>query len=315
MYLLMKIIPSLSLLFLFSCSASYEKLSKESFNPPTSLSKHLMEAYKTKADFEAQEMHDWNSAKLYAEKALGAADGKDILPEKISYWVIPADKQSELNKAYNNLMTVYKEALLLDPFNLAKAISSLDCWAEQQEENWQTWDIDQCRNDFLSSMHEIFGSLEKEEGISTKQKINNEISKLDDSVSDDSVSDDSVSDDSVSIVTKNSENKILQIIYFDFDKSKLSDVSIEEIKNFINTNKKTIKKFIVVGHTDTMGTKKYNKVLSLERAEVVQKVLTELGIEKNNIHILGKGEDNLRVQTADEVKHPANRRAEISPLN
>ena len=301
----MKIMLSLSLLFLFSCSASYKKLSKESFNPPTSLSKHLMEAYKTKADFEAQEMHDWNSAKLYAEKALGAADGKDILPEKISYWVIPADKQSELNKAYNNLMTVYKEALLLDPFNLAKAISSLDCWAEQQEENWQTWDIDQCRNDFLSAMHEIFGSLEKEEGISTKQKINNEISKLDDSVS----------DDSVSIVTKNSENKILQIIYFDFDKSKLSDVSIEEIKNFINTNKKTIKKFIVVGHTDTMGTKKYNKVLSLERAEVVQKVLTELGIEKNNIHILGKGEDNLRVQTADEVKHPANRRAEISPLN
>lgn len=301
----MKIILPLSFLFLFSCSASYEKLSKESFNPPTSLSKHLMEAYKTKADFEAQEMHDWNSAKLYAEKALGAADGKDILPEKISYWVIPADKQSELNKAYNNLMTVYKEALLLDPFNLAKAISSLDCWAEQQEENWQTWDIDQCRNDFLSAMHEIFGSLEKEEGISTKQKINNEISKLDDSVI----------DDSVSIVTKNSENKILQIIYFDFDKSKLSDVSIEEIKNFINANKKTIKKFIVVGHTDTMGTKKYNKVLSLERAEVVQKVLTELGIEKNNIHILGKGEDNLRVQTADEVKHPANRRAEISPLN
>jgi len=305
MYLLMKIILPLSLLFLFSCSASYEKLSKESFNPPTSLSKHLMEAYKTKADFEAQEMHDWNSAKLYAEKALGAADGKDILPEKISYWVIPADKQSELNKAYNNLMTVYKEALLLDPFNLAKAISSLDCWAEQQEENWQTWDIDQCRNDFLSAMHEIFGSLEKEEGISTKQKINNEISKLDDSVS----------DDSVSIVTKNSENKILQIIYFDFDKSKLSDVSIEEIKNFINTNKKTIKKFIVVGHTDTMGTKKYNKVLSLERAEAVQKILIKLGIEKNNIHILGKGEDNLRVQTADEVKHPANRRAEISPLN
>ena len=300
MHISIKVILSLSLLFLFSCSASYEKLSNDSFNPPSTLSKHLMEAYKTKADFEAKEMHDWNSTKLYAEKALRAADGKDVLPEKINYWVIPADKQHDLIKGYNNLMTVYKEAILLDPFNLAKAISSLDCWAEQQEENWQTWDINQCRNDFLSSMHEIFGNLEKEKEISTKQKNNNEISKL---------------NDSVSIVTKNSENKILQIIYFDFDKSKLSDVSIEEIKNFINTNKKTIKKFIVVGHTDTMGTKKYNKVLSLERAEVVQKVLTELGIEKNNIHILGKGEDNLRVQTADEVKHPANRRAEISPLN
>ena len=305
MYLLMKIFLSFSFVFLFSCSASYEQLSKESFNPPTTLSKYLMEAYKTKADFEAQEMHDWNSAKLYAEKALNAADGKDILPEKISYWVIPADKQPELNKAYNNLMIVYKEALLLDPLNLAKAISSLDCWAEQQEENWQTWDINQCRNDFLSSMHEIFSNLEKEKEISIKEKINNEISKLDDSVS----------DDSVSIVTKSSENKILQIIYFDFDKSKLSNVSLEEIKNFINTNKSSDKKFIVVGHTDTMGTKRYNQTLSLERAKVVQKVLVELGIEKNNIRILGEGENNLRVQTADEIKHPANRRAEISPLN
>ena len=310
MHISIKVILSLSLLFLFSCSASYEKLSNDSFNPPSALSKHLKEAYKKKADFEAKEMHDWNSTKLYAEKALRAADGKDVLPEKINYWVIPADKQHDLIKGYNNLMTVYHEAVLLDPFNLAKAISSLDCWAEQQEENWQTWDIDQCRNDFLSAMHDIFDSLEKEEKISTKQKRNNEIIKLDDSDSEIIKL-----DESVSIVATNTENKILQIIYFDFDKSKLSNVSIEEIKNFINTNKKTIKKFIVVGHTDTVGSKKYNKVLSLERAEAVQKILIKLGIEKNNISILGKGENNLRVQTADEIKHPANRRAEISRLN
>ena len=300
MHISIKVILSLSLLLLFSCSASYEKLSNDSFNPPSTLSKHLMEAYKIKADFEAKEMHDWNSTKLYAEKAIKAANGKDMLPEKISYWTVPANKRLELIKGYDNLMTVYQEAVLLDPFNLAKAISSLDCWAEQREENWQTWDINKCRNDFLSAMHEIYGSLQKEEEISTKQKSNREIIKL---------------DDSVSIVTKNSENKILQIIYFDFDKSKLSDVSIEEIKNFINTNKKSIKKFIVVGHTDTIGTKKYNQALSLERAEAIQKILIELGIEKNNIRILGKGEDNLRVQTDDEINHPANRRAEISRLN
>ena len=72
MYWLIKIILSLSFLFFFSCSSSYEKLRKGSFNPPTTLSKYLVEAYKTKADFEAQEMHDWNSAKLYAEKALAS---------------------------------------------------------------------------------------------------------------------------------------------------------------------------------------------------------------------------------------------------
>ena len=71
----------------------------------------------------------------------------------------------------------------------------------------------------------------------------------------------------------------------------------------------------MVGHTDTMGTKKYNEVLSLERSEAVQKILIELGIAKNNIRILGKGENDLRVHTDDEIKHPANRRAEIRPLN
>ena len=34
-------------------------------------------------------MHDWNSAKLYSEKALQAGKGSNIYPEKINYWNIP----------------------------------------------------------------------------------------------------------------------------------------------------------------------------------------------------------------------------------
>ena len=37
--------------------------------------------------------------------------------------------------------------------------------------------------------------------------------------------------------------------------------------------------------------------------------------EEKNINILGKGEEFLAVQTADETAHPANRRVEISPSN
>ena len=44
-----------------------------------------MEAYKIKADFEAKKMHDWNSVKLYSEKALSAVSGKKVKPEKINY--------------------------------------------------------------------------------------------------------------------------------------------------------------------------------------------------------------------------------------
>ena len=54
-----------------------------------------MIAYKEKAEFEAKEMHDWNSAKLYSEKALKAARGGKILPQHIDYWKIPLDNSLE----------------------------------------------------------------------------------------------------------------------------------------------------------------------------------------------------------------------------
>ena len=121
--------------------------------------------------------------------------------------------------------------------------------------------------------------------------------------------------DGASLVTQDTNKNIFEIIYFDFDKSKLTTINIKEIKDFINLNRKKIKKYIVVGHTDTMGTKKYNLDLSLKRAAAVKKILINLGIKKENIKILGEGEGKLSIKTGDEIAHPANRRAEISPLN
>ncbi len=63
------------------------------------------------------------------------------------------------------------------------------------------------------------------------------------------------------------------------------------------------------------GTKEYNYKLSIERANVVKNLLIDLGIKEDNIKILGKGEIDLNIKTNDEVPHPANRRAEISPIN
>ena len=253
-----------------------------------------MEAYKIKADFEAKEMHDWNSAKLYSEKALAAIEGQNIKPEKINYWKIPTEQVKELQKAYENLMIIYNDAIIAKPYHLALAISSLDCWSEQQEENWQTWDIKKCKEDFLNAMHQIYNALETQ---NQENQLNKELST-----------------DSVSVVTKNDKDEVLQIIYFDFDKSNLTDVSIKSIKNYINKNK-SISKFIIVGHTDTKGTKKYNLSLSIKRAEVVKEILVNYGIDQSIIKILGKGEESLALDTPDDTKQPANRRVEIKKTN
>ena len=138
--------------------------------------------------------------------------------------------------------------------------------------------------------------------------INNNESKVD-------INTKESSDDSVVVVTKDKNKEIKQIIYFDFDKFHLTKVSLQEIENFLIQFQSEITKYLIVGHTDTKGTNEYNLKLSLNRAITVKNILIEYGININDIKIIAKGENELSVQTKDEIAHPANRRAEISSIN
>ncbi len=294
------IFTSTCILILTSCSASYKQLSKIEEKKATNFQEYLMSEYKIKAIFEAEEMHDWNSAKLYSEKALKSLETDEIYPEKISYWKLPENKVNEIKIAHESLLSIYDNAKINDPYNLAKAISSLDCWSEQQEENWQTWDIIKCKEDFLNSIQNIYikiSSNENKEVLVNNKKIKDK------------------SKDEVTIVTKNKDNELMQIIYFDFDKFNLSSVSINKIELFLDKFKNEINEFILVGHTDTRGTKNYNFSLSIKRAEVVKDLFIKYGIKNSKIKILGKGEESLAILTPDNTKHPANRRVEIKKSN
>ena len=288
------ILTPLLLLFLFGCSASYKHLSNMEDQNPSNFKEYLFNEYKKRATFEAEEMHDWNSAKLYSEKALQSLENENIYPEKTSYWKIPKDKINELKIAFENLMSIYDNAKIYDPYNLARAISSLDCWSEQQEENWQTWDIQDCKEDFIDSMHNIYLKISKNETNLDKNK--NE-------------------DTEVTIVTKDNNNVLMQIIYFDFDNFNLSSVSKKKVKQFLDNYKNNINEYLLVGHTDTKGTKQYNLSLSIKRANVVKEILISYGIDNKKIKILGEGEEKLAIITPDETKQPANRRVEIKKTN
>ncbi len=290
------------IIFLTGCSASYKELSKMENNKPRNFQEHLLSEYKKRATFEAEEMHDWNSAKLYSEKALKSLETDEIYPEDISYWKLPKENINEIRIAYDNLMIIYNDAKKIDPLNLAKAISSLDCWSEQQEENWQTWDINSCKNDFLNAIHNIY------EKISTQENEQETSSEKDNNLENETK-------DEVTIVTKNENKELMQIIYFDFDQFNLSEVSKDKIKKFLNNYGSVINEYLVVGHTDTKGTNKYNLSLSIKRAEVVKEILINYGIKQNSIKILGKGEESLAVNTPDDIKQPANRRVEIKKTN
>ncbi len=295
------LVPFFVLLF-GGCSASYKELSNMKEKKPTNFQEHIIIEYKKRATFEAEEMHDWNSAKLYSEKALKSLKTDKIYPEEISYWKLPETKVQEIKIAYSNLMTIYDDAKIRDPLNLARAISSLDCWSEQQEENWQTWDINSCKKNFLEAMHNIYDKISNhqidEKSIKNKNDILEKKSK-----------------NEVAVVAKNKNDDLMQTIYFDFDNFNLSVVSRNKVKLFIEKYGIKINNYLVVGHTDTKGSKNYNLSLSIKRAEVVKELFIEYGIKKNSIKILGKGEELLAVSTPDDTKQPANRRVEIKKIN
>ena len=59
-------------------NADYKTLSQNSYSSESKFNKTLIKEYKKLAEFEAEEMQDWNSAKLYSIKAIKSYEGKLI---------------------------------------------------------------------------------------------------------------------------------------------------------------------------------------------------------------------------------------------
>jgi len=103
------------------------------------------------------------------------------------------------------------------------------------------------------------------------------------------------------------------IVFFGFNKSSLS----KEARNIVREAASAAMQqgyvtILVTGHTDTVGSSKYNETLSARRAASVKKGLVAEGIPASGITASGKGESMLMVQTGDREMEPRNRRAEIN---
>lgn len=102
------------------------------------------------------------------------------------------------------------------------------------------------------------------------------------------------------------------IIYFKWDSPKMVPTSNKILKNAIYKAKKESTSYIeIIGHTDRAGDKKYNKILSLNRAKNIYNILLKKGIKKEKISTYFYGESNPIAQTRDGVARKVNRRVEI----
>lgn len=103
------------------------------------------------------------------------------------------------------------------------------------------------------------------------------------------------------------------IVFFDFDKATLTEAARSVVVSAAAVAKENQSARLQVnGYTDTSGTREYNLALSRRRAEAVRAELIANGVAESRISIAAFGKENLRVQTADGVREPQNRRVEVS---
>jgi outer membrane protein OmpA-like peptidoglycan-associated protein len=226
---------------------------------------------------------DYRSADYYAVRAESSAQGKSVAPEMPANRKLPPATVPDISNARTKLTgQLAAGAPQKVPGPAAKAQAMLDCWMEQQEENFQSEHIAYCRDGFTSAMAEVDNAMRPAPVAA------------------------------VAPPPPAQQGPANFIVFFPFNSDKLTDEARQTVLSAASKAKAYGKpNIVVVGYTDTAGPENYNQKLSEMRSQAVAKVFESQGIPASVILTSGKGQHDLAVPTPDNVPNPGNRRATI----
>jgi outer membrane protein OmpA-like peptidoglycan-associated protein len=104
-------------------------------------------------------------------------------------------------------------------------------------------------------------------------------------------------------------------VEFEYNSSELrpeASAQLSQLKAALLSDTLRSDRFLVAGHTDAKGNPRYNKQLSLRRAETVKRFLVAGGLDASRLDTIGYGSEQL--MTPDRPDDPQNRRVEIRDL-
>lgn len=295
MKLVKRVLCLMGVLVIAACSGVGSNSTVDALNKAQAVgspfTKTLAAEYRDYANMKQNQFMDHADALHFARKGLASASGVVVMPETLDDWDLSDKNIVDLTQARADLVDALENGgreLASDKAGVAQA--KFDCWVEQQEESWSK-DVP-CKSQFhdaLKALQDVVGKKPVEEAFPAP----------------------------VTEMPKGEPVAVEQamfIVFFDWDKNDITasandvlDAVAQEIRS-----RKDINGIVVVGHTDTSGGVAYNKKLSLRRAEAVKNGLVARGVDAAKLRVEGRGKTDLLVQTADGVREPANRRAQIT---
>lgn len=295
MKLVKRVLCLMGVLVIAACSGVGSNSTVDALNKAQAVgspfTKTLAAEYRDYANMKQNQFMDHADALHFARKGLASASGVVVMPETLDDWDLSDKNIVDLTQARADLVDALENGgreLASDKAGVAQA--KFDCWVEQQEESWSK-DVP-CKSQFhdaLKALQDVVGKKPVEEAFPAP----------------------------VTEMPKGEPVAVEQamfIVFFDWDKHDITasandvlDAVAQEIRS-----RKDISGIVVVGHTDTSGGVAYNKKLSLRRAEAVKNGLVARGVDAAKLRVEGRGKTDLLVQTADGVREPANRRAQIT---
>jgi OOP family OmpA-OmpF porin len=274
---LLKATFSLGLITALSACGAYDvgELREKSIDKGT-FGGAVAEEYRKFVTFEADQMMDWQDAGYFAAKALKVLDDPAAAqPENYKNWDIDPQFVDDLEVGQGRLRIAMR---LIIPeegaANLAKAITSFDCWVEQAEEGWQIDHIAACQTSF----NDALGELEQQKDIK---------------------------------ITDAGEAKAKFVVFHELDQPQPRAEDFVLIQSFASKGWDDLQLHVhVVGHADRSGSHEYNHKLSVSRALAVVNAIKATWPGGYTFSIEGLGETQPAFETADGVPNILNRRTE-----
>ena len=106
-------------------------------------------------------------------------------------------------------------------------------------------------------------------------------------------------------------------IFFEFNSATLRPEGrelLDKVGAALASEELTTFRFSVEGHTDNIGTAKYNHSLSTERADAVKEYLVARGVPTDRLGTIGHGENEPVADNSSDIGRQQNRRVELINL-